>query len=366
MYPKDEARQILFRHIIGPRAGVQDTLSLKKFRLSDREWSQLKRQVEGILYVHRTESVHLRSTFEWMESLPQRLRSYLLERLLKADPQFVSQHSVDLSESIEEYEAYRQSLSTSEKTDSLVMHDVERLLLRCPSDVNRIDQGLLEDLLSELQDEHGYQPNTLARHAKNWSAFFTWLRDTRKVIPRNPCDGLNKSITAKAKDEVRSDWIDAMVEACTSTEERYWLRLVQWTGCRLSEGLSLTVGDFDLERSSIAFNETKNDRIRINPIYPAIAPYLSELLAGLGKHDRVLTKITENTCHEWLYELRDRVGVPQWNPPYNAFRSTRANQLAADPSITPQQAGLLLGHSATVARRNYLSVEDSLLRRLSQ
>jgi integrase len=365
MHADDSERQIRFRHLLGPKSGVQDTLSFKRFRLSDREWSTTKRQIESILTAHRSETEHLRSTLEWVEALPTKQRAYLLTRLLADDPQFVTRQAVSLHESIDEYEAYRQELGTSANTDSQVMHDVERLKLRCPSDVTRIDRGILEDLLSELADEHGYAPNTLARHAKNWAAFFTWLRDKRKSIPRNPCDELDKSIGSKSKDEVQAEWIDQMVRSCKTTEERYWLRLVQCTGCRLREGLSLRVGDFDLSRSRIIFTETKNDRQRVNPIYPAIAIYLPELLHGRSPSDRVLTRITEHTCYDWLYELRDRVGVPQWQPPYNAFRATRANQLAADPSITPQQAGLLLGHSATVARRNYLSVEDSLLTRLA-
>lgn len=62
MHADDSQRQIRFRHARGSKAGVQDTLSLKRFRLSDREWSTTKRQIESILTAHRSETEHLRST----------------------------------------------------------------------------------------------------------------------------------------------------------------------------------------------------------------------------------------------------------------------------------------------------------------
>jgi integrase len=199
---------------------------------------------------------------------------------------------------------------------------------------------------------------------KHWSQFFGWLLD-HEVITTNPCTHLDRSMEPREKESIRPEWIDQMVQSCRTIAERYWLRLMQWTGCRLREGLSLRARDFDLVKNRILIQESKNNRVRVNPIYPAIADYIAELLRGLGPDERVLSRITEHNCYDWIYELQDRVGVPRWSPPYNSFRATRANQLASDPSITPQQAGLLLGHSPTVARRNYLSVEDSLLERLA-
>lgn len=364
MHVLNETQQIRYRRVLGEKAGLQDTLSLKRFGLSDRDFGRLCRNVESMLQAQRTDVEHLRAIHDWLETIPRKLREYLLDRLLSDDRQFVVNQVIDLQESIDAYEIFRQGSETSAKTDAIVMHDVERLLERCPSDVTRIDVGVLQDLLAELEDDHDYAPNTLARHAKHWSAFFAWLIG-RGVIASNPCATLPKEIATRAKDEVRSEWIDAMVAKCSIDEERYWLRLLQWTGCRLREGLQLRVRDFDLAKGRIEITETKNDRIRVNPIYPAIAEYLDRVIAKRDPDERVLAKITENTCYDWLAELQHAAGVAIWQPPYNAFRATRANQLAADRSISPQQAGLLLGHSATVARRSYLSVDDSLLERLA-
>lgn len=363
MFVKDRQRQIIFRHAIGDRAGLQDTLSLKKFRLSDREWSAFTRNVESILAAHRTDVPHMRHTIEWVDALPKRLGDYLRAKLLASDPAFVqTKHNLD--ESIGLYEAYRSEQKTSLATDAAVMRDVERLRLRCPSDITRIEPGLLSDLLAELADEHSYAPNTLARIAKHWHAFFGWLTHHERALSINPCDELPKEIGTRDKDMVKPEWIDAIVASCRTAEERYWLRLLQWTGCRLREGLQLRISDLDLEAGRILITETKNDRLRVNPLYDPIAEFVPALIKGREPTELVLRRMTYNTCYKWLRSKQTRLGLPHWSPPYQAFRSTRANQLAADPTITPQQAGMLLGHSAVVARKNYLSVDDSLLEKL--
>lgn len=186
MHILSDTQQIRYRRILGPKAGLQDTLSLKRFGLSDRDFGRLCRNVESILQTQRTDVEHLRAVHDWLESIPRKLREYLLDRLLADDRQFVVNQVVDLRESIDAYEIYRQGADTKASTDALVMHDVERLLERCPSDVTRIDEGVLQDLLADLEDDHGYASNTLARHAKHWSAFFTWLIG-RGVIASNPC-----------------------------------------------------------------------------------------------------------------------------------------------------------------------------------
>lgn len=359
----DEKRQIVFRHVIGERAKREDTLSVKRHGLSVREWPAFCKHVQAILTAQRNDVPHMHDTIAFFDNLPRDLKAYVNRKLLSFDPAFVqTKHNLD--ESIGLYEAYRSEQKTSLATDAAVMRDVERLRLRCPSDITRIEPGLLSDLLAELADEHQYAPNTLARIAKHWNAFFGWLTHIERAISINPCDDLEKEIGTREKDIIRTEWIDAMVRSCRTDEERYWLRLLQWTGCRLREGLQLRISDIDLEKGRIIITETKNDRLRVNPLYESIAEYVPGLIKGREPAELVLKRMTYNTCYKWLRSMQVKLGLPHWSPPYQSFRSTRANQLAADPTITPQQAGMLLGHSAVVARKNYLSVDDSLLEKL--
>ncbi len=334
------------------RAGLQDTLSLKKFRLSDREWSAFTRNVESILAAHRTDVPHMRHTIEWVDALPKRLGDYLRAKLLAADPAFV-QTKYNLDESIGLYEAYRSEQKTSLATDAAVMRDVERLRLRCPSDITRIEPGLLSDLLAELADEHSYAPNTLARIAKHWHAFLR-MAHTHRASNLDQSVRRSREGDRHARKGHYPHRVDRRDGAILQTdEERYWLRLLQWTGCRLREGLQLRISDIDLEKGRILITETKNDRLRVNPLYESIAEYVPALIKGREPAELVLKWMTYNTCYKWLRLMQVKLGLPHWSPPYQSFRSTRANQLAADPTITPQQAGMLLGHSAVVARKNY-------------
>lgn len=356
-------QQIRIRHVLGDR-GKPDTLSLKSFGLSGRDFQAICKRVEAIQESQRNESEHLRQTFDWLESIPRKLHKNLYDKLLRFDPQFAVTQETDLTTCVGEYESFRQRLDTSVGTDAAVMRDVQRLLDRCPSDVTRIDDEVLVDVLAQLADEYDYSRNTSARIAKHWSSFFRWLID-RGSIAINPCVALDKSMTRKEKDEVKQVWVDQiMALPSMSIEDRYWLSLVHLTGCRLREGLSLRAKDIDPAKKRITFTESKNDRLRINPLYPEIAAYYGVLSPKLDPDDRVLERITQATCYGWLRDKIDRCGLPHWSPPYNAFRATRVNQLTKE--IGPAQAGLLLGHSATVAKKNYLSVEDSLLDSLSK
>ena len=67
-------QQIRYRRVLGPKAGLQDTLSLKRFGLSDRDFGRLCRNVEAILQAQRTDVEHLRAIHDWLESIPRKLR----------------------------------------------------------------------------------------------------------------------------------------------------------------------------------------------------------------------------------------------------------------------------------------------------
>ncbi len=363
MFSRDVDRQLIFRHQAGPRVGRQDTLCFKRFKLGEREWSTLKRHVGRLLEAQQLELPIAQATTDWLKAIPRKQFAYLQERLHLEDSHAIDPERRSWEDWIDEFEVFRQEQSTDVATDEAVLRDV-RKLQRLSIDVPRIDEGCLTDLLADLEESYAYAENTLARIAKNWRLFFEWLR-SKGAIKTNPCDALNRTIAPRSKDTVHWEWIDYLVELCTDTEERYWLRLCQWTGCRLREGLALRACDIELDRNRIYIQETKNQRVRVNPVYPAIREHLPELLSGRDPEERILSRITENNCYEWLYGLQTRAGVPRWAPPYNALRATRANHLASDPTITPQQAGMLLGHSPMVARNNYLKVEESLLERLA-
>ena len=341
----------------------QFTLSLKTFYCDDLSaLYNLQWRVESLLQAQASGADHMRSTRAWIESIPRKpLRHYLERMLLHCDPMYQRAQTVaSLADSIELFAAHRQAGATKESTDAALLCDVG-LLLELEQPPSLIDGESLQGLLDRVGDDREYAPNTLAKIAIHWNTFFNWLV-MKDVIGSNPAKGINRSIERRDKAEVRPEWIDSLV-AVGDREWAYWLRLLQWTGCRLREGLSLRPCDFDLARRRINVVDTKRGCVRVNPIYPAIAEYLPDL-SGLDPELPILRSVTPATCYTGLARLQSLVGIEAWSPPYNSIRATRVNQLAADTTLNPQQAGLLLGHSAIVAQRNYLSVDDALIERL--
>lgn len=330
-----------------------DDLSL----LTNLQW-----RVESLLQAQASGADHMRSTRAWLNSIPRKpLRDYLERMLLHCDPQYRREQTVEsLADSIDLFAAYRQAESTKESTDAALLCDVE-VLLELGRPPSLIDGESLQGLLDRIGDDREYAANTLAKIASHWNTFFNWLV-MEEVIGSNPAKALKRSIERRDKAEVRPEWIDRLV-AAGDREWGYWLRLLQWTGCRLREGLSLRPCDFDLARRRINVVDTKRRCVRVNPIYPAIAEYLPDF-SGLDPARPILRSVTAATCYTGLARLQSLVGIDAWSPPYNSIRATRVNQLAADTTLNPQQAGLLLGHSVIVAQRNYLSVDDALIQRL--
>ncbi len=351
-------RQIICRSPYRP----QFTLSLKSFFGDDLPAiSNLQWRVESVLQAQASGIDHIRSTRAWLESIPRKpLRDYLERMLLQCDPGYQRDQTVEsLADAIDLFaDARRRSDKSKWATDEALLRDVE-LLLDLGMPLRLIDEESLQTFLDRLGDEQELAANTLAKYAGRWHTFFRWAAK-EGLVPSNPAGGLKRSIERRDKPEVKPEWVDAMVMVC-DREWAYWLRLVQWTGCRLREGLSLRPCDFDLARRRINIVDTKRGCVRANPIYPPIAEYLPDL-AGLDPELPILRHVTAATCYTGLARLQSLAGIERWSPPYNSFRATRANQLAA--SLNEQQAGLLMGHSAIVARQSYLSVDDALIERL--
>jgi integrase len=350
--------QILCRSPYRP----QFTLSLKSYLGDDLPAiCNLQWRVESLLQAQASGVDHIRSTRAWLESIPRKpFRNYLERMLLHCDPDYQRDQTVEsLADAIDLFaDARRQSTKSKWSTDEALLRDVE-LLLKLDLPLSLIDEESLQALLDRLGDEQELAANTLAKYAGRWHTFFKWLVK-EGWIASNPASGLKRAIERRDKPEIKSEWIDALVMA-GDREWAYWLRLVQWTGCRLREGLSLRPCDFDVARRRINIVDTKRGCVRVNPLYSAIAEYLPDL-AGLDPELPIVRNVTAATCYTGLARLQCLAGVERWSPPYNSFRATRANQLAA--SLNEQQAGLLMGHSAIVARQNYLSVDDALIERL--
>jgi integrase len=284
----------------------------------------------------------------FLDRIPRKLRMEIEERLLDR-----RKPSLSVGDSVDAYELHRAvELETTPETDRAAIADCD--LIPREWDCRSVTEAMLRELLERLAGERGYAPSTRARIVKHWRTFFSWCE-----LGSNPARGLGARVDRRQKDEVRPEWLDAMVDRCQVWEGRCWLRILQWTGCRLRESLSLRRCDFDLERGRITINDTKRGVVREAPLYREIECELPDDFAMWPEFTPLFSWMNHSRCIRWFDSIRERAGVPAWRPRFNAIRAMRANQLATDPRIKPEAYEILMGHTSKTAVANYLSLDDS-------
>lgn len=284
----------------------------------------------------------------FLDRIPRKLRTEIESRLLDR-----RKPSLSVGDSVDAYEAYRWAeLETTPQTDRAAIADCD--LIPREWDCRSVTDTMLRELLERLAVERGYSPSTRARIVKHWRTFFAWCE-----LGSNPARGLRARVERRQKDEVRPEWIDAMVATSALWERRCWLRVLQWTGCRLGESLRLRVCDFDLERGRISINDTKRGVVREAPLYREIEAELPPWFGEMPAQAMLFEMLSGGNC-AWCFDsMRERAGVPAWRPRFNSIRAMRANQLATDPRIKPEAYEILMGHTSKTAVANYLSLDDS-------
>lgn len=286
----------------------------------------------------------------FLDRIPPRLRKEIESRLVDRR---IS--SLSVGDSVDAYELHRAvKLATSPETDRAAIADCD--LIPRHWDCRGVTQFMLAELLERVAAMRDYAPSTCGRIVKHWRSFFAWCE-----LTPNPARGLASIVSRRHKDEVRPEWIDAMVGRCQVWEGRCWLRILQWTGCRLRESLRLRRCDFDLDRGRIVIDDTKRGVVREAPLYLEIESELPEDFALWPSCTPLFEWLTPGRCVRWFDAMRARANVPAWRPRFNSIRAMRANQLATDPRIKPEAYEILMGHTSKTAVSNYLSLDDSLV-----
>lgn len=336
--------------------GDRVTLSCRRhLRRSTIEFAILAHHIDRLLEARVAGLAPPPASLQFLDRIPRKLRSQIESRL-------IAKPSLSLGDRLDEYEFYRATeLATAVDTDRAVIEDCS--LLPRDWDCRAITEQQLRELLEHVASQRSYAPSTCGRIVKHWRAFFNWLTAVESLAT-NPAKGLPYSIGRRTKDEVRPEWIDAMVDRCRVWEGRFWLRFLQWTGCRQRESLRLCRRDFDIGRRRIAINDTKRGVVREAPLYRAIEAELPSDFERWPPDQQLLSWLNPGRCVRWFDAMRERANVPQWRPRFNAIRAMRANQLAADPRIKPEAYQVLLGHSTRTAVANYLSLDDSMVEML--
>ncbi|MBR1296660.1 site-specific integrase [Bradyrhizobium sp. AUGA SZCCT0042] len=211
------------------------------------------------------------------------------------------------------------------------------------------------------------------------SRMFRWLIQHRR-ISLNPCSGVHRPDTPKARDRVLTDaeigkfWSAANAER---TEFSAPLKLLLLTGCRLNEVAGMTWGE--LSDNCMTWNipggRTKNGRPHLVPL----APLAQEILAGVketaaGQNYIFSTTDGISPVSGWSKiknRMDQRMKIPHWR--LHDLRRTAATGMAEigiAPHIVEAALNHISGAKAGVAgvynRAQYAAEKKAALERWAQ
>jgi integrase len=210
------------------------------------------------------------------------------------------------------------------------------------------------------------------------SKMFSWLVQQRRV-PLNPCIGVHRPDTPKARDrvlseeEVRNFWKAADAEPKVFAVP---LKLLLLTGCRLNEVAGMRLSELSADQSMwiIPGNRTKNKRAHAVPLSRLAQTLVRSALQRRGPSDLVFSTTNISPVSGWSKvkaRLDAQMDIPQWR--LHDLRRTAATGMAeigVPPHIIEATLNHISGAKSGVAgvynRALYAAEKKAALERWSQ
>jgi integrase len=229
----------------------------------------------------------------------------------------------------------REGLSggTRQKYAGHVEHFLDWLGERHPRDLTRAERAdYLDTFYADGRDP---APSTFRLHKAAVDKFYDYLEergdlDDENGVPRRPFDRVKlPTRRQKPNDHLRAEELDRLLNASLPAEERIVVQVLARTGMRISEALSLTLRDVDLQSKTIHVRRSKTDSgLREIPICPKL----------------------ETELRIWIERLRERHGDIGPSFPLLAGRSGKP--------ISSQYADRLVKRAAEAAGVRVVDATD--------
>ena len=304
--------------------------------------------------------------------------------LSKAEPKDLAAWAPEISDSLSQWRSYlSEEKHYSDHTVTGYMHNVQVfgrfmcIYLEHPighKDLLALTTQDLRAWLMQLRKD-GLSASSSARAV---SAVKQWFRFLEKEVgiknmavqhlrqPRHS-KPLPKALT---KQQAK-----ATLQAMDSLAEEPWvaardvalLMLIYGTGLRISEALSLTLGQV-VDKSSVVV-KGKGNKERMVPLLPVVQHYLEHYIALcpylLSSKEEIFRGVRGKPLQPAIFqrrlqELRQALGLPETATPH-AFRHSFATHLLANGADL-REIQELLGHEAIATTQRYTAVDvESLL-----
>ena len=243
-------------------------------------------------------------------------------------------------------------------------------------DWGKVDRDLLLDYMGGLRDRQ-YAPTTIARKVAALKSFFSYMA-TEDILVSDPTEGLSSPKVGRSlPNPLTVEQVEALLEgprrstAPEAQRSAAMLELLYATGMRVTELVSLNVGDVNLEEHYVRCRG-KGFKERLIPVYPeairALRTYMEDARPALrrrrGEQALFLNRRGERLTRQgfWLIlkTFARQAGIDVSITPHTLRHSFATHLLRGGAALRHVQE--LLGHASISTTQVYTRLADDQLR----
>jgi integrase/recombinase XerD len=251
----------------------------------------------------------------------------------------------------------------SRNTVKMYGYIVEQFLNFIEFNKDGITPENIEAFKEYLAIEKGYSKSSIYLYIRALQSFINFIgldNIGHLNAPKRP---------QKVPNYLMSDEVSAIISSCKSLKERLIVKLLVYTGIRVSELCSIRVQDIDINSKTLKIRNGKGDKDRLvvfsEKVVSDLRLYITEMKDSRGKSDFLFPtskskRISPVTVERVVRNIVRRSGIPKKVTPHT-FRHTFATSLlrnGADLRIIQ----LLLGHASISTTQIYTHMDDRALK----
>ena len=239
-----------------------------------------------------------------------------------------------------------------------------------------VDRDMLLDYMGHLK-ERQYAPTTIARKVAALKSFFSYMT-TEDILPADPTEGLSSPKVGRSlPNPMTIEQVELLLEGprrSTAPEARRsaaMLELLYATGMRVTELVSLNIGDVNLDEHYVRCRG-KGLKERIIPVYPeairALKTYVEDARPALRRRkdeqalflNRRGDRLTRQGFWLILKTFGRQAGINATITPHTLRHSFATHLLRGGAALRHVQE--LLGHASISTTQVYTRLADDQLR----
>lgn len=222
----------------------------------------------------------------------------------------------------------------------------------------------LQDLKSRKKNGKKITVNYAVARISAVSRFFEYLEDEQKILA-NPFENIKRPKKTKTmpKDILTLSEIERLIFMFKDEFGVKWECLIEvmyGSGLRLTELLSLKLGDIDLKARIIHVRLGKGKKDRVIPIPQRTACVLKNYIKTRKEKITVLFNVSKDAVRRRFYKIRKKMNIAKDASPHSIRHAYATHLLEAGVDIRIIQ--MLLGHNYVSTTEIYTKVSVKELR----